>query len=327
MLEFLAPWQFDPFAVLGLVLGAGIYGAGVVRGARPTVWAVAAYSVGLALMYAVLHTRLDYYAQYLFAAHRGQHLVLHHLGPFLIALSNPVPVWRRAFGGRLAAPGWFKALYRVLQHPVVAPVLFVGLIFLWLQPEIHFDAMLNHGLYLLMNWSMAIDGLLFWHLMMAPRSHGTPAAAADSSAVARRAPSGRLDVPVSTPAPPSSPRDAPQRRLDALATESRTPWEPDPREPGRLVDLGYGVRVIILLAVMFPQIVLGAYIALGPADLYDVYSVCGRAFPLSPADDQLYGGLLTWIPAAMMSVLGAVIVLGRWMRDDAERPRRARSLS
>lgn len=267
MLEFLAPWQFDPFAVLGLVLGAGIYGAGVVRGARPSLWAVAAYSVGLALMYAVLHTRLDYYAQYLFAAHRGQHLVLHHLGPFLIALSNPVPVWRWAFGGRLAAPGLLKALYRVLQHPVVAPMLFVGLIFLWLQPEIHFDAMLNHRLYLVMNWSMAIDGLLFWYLMMVPRG------------------------------------------------------------PGHLVDLGYGTRVIILLAVMFPQIVLGAYIALGPADLYDVYSVCGRAFPLSPADDQLYGGLLTWIPAAMMSVLGAVIVLGRWMRDDAERPRRSRSLS
>ncbi len=267
MLQFLAPWQFDPFAVLGLVLGLGVYGAGIVRGARPSFWAVAAYSLGLALMYAVLHTRLDYYAQYLFAAHRGQHLVLHHLGPFLIALSNPVPVWRRAFGGRPAVPAWLKALYRTLQHPVVAPILFVGLIFFWLQPEIHFDAMLNHRLYLLMNWSMAIDGLLFWHLMMVPRG------------------------------------------------------------PGHLVDLGYGTRVIILLAVMFPQIVLGAYIALGPADLYDVYSVCGRAFPLSPADDQLYGGLLTWIPAAMMSVLGAVIVLGRWMRADTERPRRARSLS
>lgn len=319
MLDFLAPWQFDPFAVLGLVLGAGAYGAGIVRGARPSIPAVVAYSLGLGLMYAVLHTRLDYYAQYLFAAHRGQHLVLHHLGPFLIALSNPVPVWRRAFGGRLIAPAWLKAVYRFLQHPVVAPVLFVGLIFFWLHPEIHFDAMLSHRLYLLMNWSMALDGLLFWYLMMAPRSHGFPAAAADSSAVARRAPSGRLDVPFSTPAPTSSPRDAPQRRLDALATESRTPWEPVPRGPGHLVDLGYGTRVIILLAVMFPQIVLGAYIALGPTDLYDVYAVCGRAFPLSPADDQLYGGLLTWIPAAMMSVLGAVIVLGRWMRDDTER--------
>lgn len=259
MLDSLAPWQFDPFAVLGLVLGVGVYAAGIARGARPSPWAVAGYGLGLAAMYAVLHTRLDYYAQYLFTAHRAQHLVLHHLGPFLVALSNPVPVWRRGLGGVIAAPAWLKVVYRFVQHPAVAPVLFVGLIFLWLDPEIHFDAMLNHDLYLVMNWSMALDGLLFWYLMLVPRG------------------------------------------------------------PGHLVDLGYGTRLFILLAVMFPQIVLGAYIALGPSDLYDVYAVCGRAFPLSPANDQLYGGLLTWIPAAMMSVLGAVVVLGRWMRDDAER--------
>lgn len=261
MLSFLAPWQFDPFAVLGLLLGLGLYVAGILRGARPSIPAVVGYSAGLALMYAVLHTRLDYYAQYLFTAHRAQHLVLHHLGPFLIALSNPVPVWRRGLPGGISAPAWLRGIYRFLQHPVVAPVLFVGLIFLWLQPDIHFDAMLSHELYLVMNWSMAIDGLLFWYLMLVPRGCG------------------------------------------------------------HLVDLGYGTRVAILLAVMFPQIVLGAYIALGPADLYDVYAVCGRAFPLTPADDQLYGGLLTWIPAAMMSVLGAVIVIGRWMRDDEERRR------
>ena len=256
MLEFLLPWQFDPFALAGLVAGLGLYGAGLVRGARPSAWAAAAYLAGVLAMYAVLHTRLDYYAQYLFTAHRGQHLVLHHLGPFLIALSNPLPVWRRALGGRLRLPAPLRALYRFLQHPVIAPVLFVGLIFLWLTPEIHFDAMLSHELYLLMNWSMAIDGLLFWWLMLAPRG------------------------------------------------------------PSHLVDPGYGTRAVILIAVMFPQIVLGAWITLGPSDLYDVYAVCGRAFPLSPADDQLYGGLLTWIPAAMMSVLGAVIVIGRWMKHE-----------
>ncbi|MGD2081361.1 MAG: cytochrome c oxidase assembly protein [Chromatiales bacterium] len=259
MLDFLLPWQFDPFAAVGLALGGGLYAAGMVRGARPSPWAVLAYSLGLGAMYAVMHTRLDYYAQYLFSAHRAQHLVLHHLGPFLIALSNPLPVWRRALGGRVAMPGWLKGIYRVVQHPVVAPVLFVGLVYLWLTPDIHFDAMLSHRLYLLMNWSMAIDGLLFWWLMLVPRG------------------------------------------------------------PGHIVDLGYGTRVFILILVMFPQIVLGIYIALGPGDLYDVYAVCGRAFPISPEKDQLYGGIITWIPAAMMSVLGALIVLGRWMRSDAER--------
>lgn len=259
MLEFLAPWQFDPFAALGLSLAAGLYATGILRGARPAAGRVIAYFTGVLAMYAVLHTYLDYYAQYLFAAHRGQHLVLHHLGPFLVALANPLPVWRRALGGPVRVPGWLEAVYRAVQHPLVAPVLFVGLIYFWLIPAIHFDAMLSHQLYLVMNWSMALDGLLFWWLILVPRGFG------------------------------------------------------------HLVDLGYGTRLAMVLLVMFPQIVLGAYITLGPTDLYDVYSVCGRAFPLSPEEDQLYGGLLTWIPAAMMSVVGAVIVLGRWMRDDTER--------
>jgi putative membrane protein len=35
--------------------------------------------------------------------------------------------------------------------------------------------------------------------------------------------------------------------------------------------------------------------------------------------DQTLGGLLTWIPPAMMSVVGALIVLRFWMYADAGR--------
>jgi putative membrane protein len=35
--------------------------------------------------------------------------------------------------------------------------------------------------------------------------------------------------------------------------------------------------------------------------------------------DQTLGGLLTWIPPAMMSVVGALIVLRFWLYSDAER--------
>ena len=34
-----------------------------------------------------------------------------------------------------------------------------------------------------------------------------------------------------------------------------------------------------------------------------------RAWPLSPATDQVLGGVLTWIPPAMMTILGALVVL------------------
>lgn len=265
-LRFLAPYQFSSLTVVSTVVVLVLYlrGLRVARehGERVGTGRRIAFFTGLVLCYAVLHTRIDYYAQYVFFIHRLQHLVLHHAGPFLIALAAPWPVlalglpagprerWLRPLWRHGAAQG----AYRFVQHPVVAPVLFVGLIYFWLTPEIHFDAMLSLPLYHVMNWSMLIDGLLFWWLMLNPRPTG-------SSAV-----------------------------------------------------LSFGLRILVLFLIMLPQIALGAYIALSGNDLYDVYAVCGRAWPIDPATDQQLGGLFTWIPAAMMSVLGILFVITFMMR-------------
>ncbi len=218
---------------------------------------VLAFLLGLALCYGVMQTRFDYFAQYMFFVHRGQHLILHHLGPFLIALSNPLPVlrywYRRIPASALPWLAPVRWMYRVLQQPVIAAVLFVGLIYLWLWPSIHFDAMLSRQLYWLMNWSMLLDGLLFWWLIFDPRSPDQPAV------------------------------------------------------------VGYGKRMLMLALVAVPQMILGAWIVFSRGMVYDVYAVCGRAWPLPPETDQLLGGLLTWIPPAMMSVLGILIILRRAM--------------
>jgi cytochrome c oxidase assembly factor CtaG len=62
--------------------------------------------------------------------------------------------------------------YFVLQNRVVAPAIFTGLIIFWLLPGMHFYAMLSGRVYWWMNWSMLIDGLLFWFLALDPRSRG-----------------------------------------------------------------------------------------------------------------------------------------------------------
>lgn len=265
-LRFLAPYQFSFLTVISTVVVLVLYLRGVAvareHGERVGTGRRIAFLTGLVLCYAVLHTRIDYYAQYVFFIHRLQHLVLHHAGPFLIALAAPWPVLAlglpEGLRERWLRPLWRHALvqgpYRFVQHPVVAPVLFVGLIYFWLTPEIHFDAMLSLPLYHVMNWSMLIDGLLFWWLMLNPRPTG-------SSAI-----------------------------------------------------LSFGVRILILFVIMLPQIALGAYIALSGKDLYDVYAVCGRAWPIDPATDQQLGGLFTWIPAAMMSVMGILFVITFMMR-------------
>ncbi len=65
------------------------------------------------------------------------------------------------------------------------------------------------------------------------------------------------------------------------------------------------------MAIVPPQILLGAVISLSDGVIYDVYAVCGRAFPVAAATDQQLGGLLTWIPPAMMSLIGVLLVLAR----------------
>ena len=263
LIEYLAPYDFSPLTLLSFMLVLGFYGAGLLRMPeedRPGSVRIMVFVLGVLIAYGVMQTRFDYYSQYMFFVHRGQHLVLHHLGPILIALSNPLPVmqfWYRQISpglkSRLRPLGW---VYRFLQHPLIASVLFVGLIYFWLWPPIHFDAMLSRNLYWVMNWSMLIDGILFWWLIF------------------------------------------------------------DPRPPATTSSLGYGKRILLLALVAIPQMVLGAMIVFSRGMVYDVYEVCGRAWPMAPETDQLLGGMLTWIPPAMMSILGILIILRRAMRED-----------
>ena len=60
-------------------------------------------------------------------------------------------------------------IFGVIQQPFIAAVLFVGLIYLFLIPPVHFRAMIDPKLYALMNWLMIGDGILFWTLVLDPR--------------------------------------------------------------------------------------------------------------------------------------------------------------
>ena len=83
--------------------------------------------------------------------------------------------------------------------------------------------------------------------------------------------------------------------------------DPRPHPPCRY---SYLARASAGFLVMFPQIAIGAYIALTTKDLYSFYELCGRLFPsISPAHDQLLGGLIQWIPPGMMNVAALIITL------------------
>jgi putative membrane protein len=266
-LKLLIPWQ--PSAVVSVVMvsTAILY----IRGRKGGVsfWRQLSFWTGFILLYGALHTQLDYYAEREFFVHRLQHMVLHHLGPFLIALSFPGLIFRsglpmswRVRLRSICATGFFRAVIGCLMNPIISGVLFVGLIWLWLIPGIHFYAMLDVRLYRIMNWSMAIDGLLFWFLILDPR----------------RSPPARLSL---------------------------------------------GGRIILLGAIIPPQVLPAAMITLASRQVYPLYALCGRAFGgVSAENDQVIGGLILWIPTTMMSILGALIVLVFWFRLTAEKKRK-----
>lgn len=170
-----APWDFSWLEYLATALALVWFLRGLARTptqARLSTGRRVAFLLGIIALYAVTQTRFDYMAQHMFFMNRIQHVVMHHIGPFLIALGGAgktinqgMPRWLR----QLLARRPVESVIRVLQQPALAAFLFVGLFYFWLIPPIHFRAMIDHRLYAVMNWSMVLDGILFWSLVLDPR--------------------------------------------------------------------------------------------------------------------------------------------------------------
>ena len=75
----------------------------------------------------------------------------------------------------------------------------------------------------------------------------------------------------------------------------------------------------MLTIVMVPMILAGAIIGLSRHNLYPVYGICGRFFPISPLTDQQIGGMIIWIPGSLLTILAALIALSRAMSQAESR--------
>lgn len=170
------PWEFSWPEYLAAATGIWWYSRGLARtpaAKRPSLQRSLFYVSGIAVTYAVLQTRFLYLAEHMFFLHRVQHLVMHHLGPFLIALSWPGETLLKGMPGCIEAVCQARFVRRccaTIQRPVIAAVLFAGLVLLWLYPPLHFRAMIDRRLFAVMNWSMIIDGIFFFCLLFDPRA-------------------------------------------------------------------------------------------------------------------------------------------------------------
>jgi putative membrane protein len=170
------PWEFSWGEYLATALTLGWFARGLKvlpKAEHPPLWRSICFVVGVASFWIVLQTRIDYYAQHMFFVHRAAHFVLHHSGAFLIALGMGGSVLWAGMPDFLKPVVTSRPVRRILamlQHPVMAPFLFVGLLYFWLIPQIHTRVMLDANLYALMNWTMAVNGVMFWSLILDSRA-------------------------------------------------------------------------------------------------------------------------------------------------------------
>lgn len=283
--QWLRPWEFSPTLIVCFLLSAFLFVRGC-RNKRINVSRQLLFWSGWLLLYLSMHTHVDYYAERVFFIHRAQHLVLHHLAPLLIMLSYPGQVMRAGMtrGMRLGLQrfnqtAFGQALIYWLTHKLFIPFLFVFLVIVWLFPTIQFYSMLNVNIYRFMNWSVVVSGLLYWNLILDRRPYHPPQLTAKTNL-------GRWW----------------QKRTLSGGGAVMSPLE----------------RVLSPVFTMAPQIVAGAIIAFSSTDLYPLFEICGRALPITAAQDQGWGGLIMWVLAGAVETFGLLVAAMTWWRLQAQ---------
>ncbi len=84
-----------------------------------------------------------------------------------------------------------------------------------------------------------------------------------------------------------------------------------PRPPGRMTP---GLRVLSPGITMTPQILAGAIVTFSKTDLYPIFEICGRAFTFNVLTAQLVGGVIMWVPAAIIESIGGLLAMRQWLR-------------
>ena len=86
------------------------------------------------------------------------------------------------------------------------------------------------------------------------------------------------------------------------------------RRPSPPALMSPGARVLSPVLTMTPQMLAGATIAFTERDIYPLFELCGRVVTYSPQTDQAIGGLIMWLPAAVIEVVGLLVALATLMR-------------
>ncbi|HEY0673436.1 MAG TPA: cytochrome c oxidase assembly protein [Longimicrobiales bacterium] len=103
-------------------------------------------------------------------------------------------------------------------------------------------------------------------------------------------------------------------------------WWPVVEPLPELARLITPLRMVYLFALSIPMSVVSALITLSESVLYPWYSDAQRVFTLSALEDQQLGGLIMWVPGALIFWVAISILFYRWATAENREEERQRAL-
>lgn len=154
-------WSFEPTALLGIALAAGVYSGALIRfrrGAEAIAWwRPAAFVAGLLTLFLALSSPLDLAADsYLLLMHMAQHALLATVAPPLLILGL-TPGMARGLSG-LPILRWLLAA----AFPLAAAFIFIANMWFWHIPPVYETALDYLAVHVVMHFCFIASGLLFW---------------------------------------------------------------------------------------------------------------------------------------------------------------------
>jgi putative membrane protein len=77
----------------------------------------------------------------------------------------------------------------------------------------------------------------------------------------------------------------------------------------------YGASVLYLFTAAVHTSILGALLTFSSTIWYPDYIATTTVWGLTPLEDQQAGGLIMWIPAGLVYVIGALLLFAEWLRE------------
>ncbi len=181
VLAALATWSIDPAVVIGLIITAVLYWAGLryakgrgIERRHLTRWHVTLFVLAMVVIFLTLDSPLDIWADTLVYAHMIQHELLTMVAAPLLLLSQPfMLIWRGVpLGARRATLGWMararwplrtlEAIVGFLRKPAVSWIVFTGVFSAWHLPWLYDAATQNDTIHAFEHLCFLVTAVFFW---------------------------------------------------------------------------------------------------------------------------------------------------------------------